>query len=65
MICQQVFSILVLAFFLLKCSLESASKSLFFSRFGVEIRPVLELQFLTLFRVVLSRFATQPVQIEL
>ena len=28
-ICQQVFSILVLAFFLLKCSLESASKSPF------------------------------------
>ena len=36
-ICQQIFSILVLVIFLLKFLLKSASKS-FFCRFGVEIR---------------------------
>ena len=37
MICQQIFSILALAIFLLKFRLKSASKSSFF-RFGVEIQ---------------------------
>ena len=44
-ICQQIFSILALIIFLLKSLLKSASKSSF-CRFGVEIHPVLELQFL-------------------
>ena len=44
-ICQQIFSILALIIFLLKFLLKSASKSSF-CRFGVEIHPVLELQFL-------------------
>ena len=50
-ICQQIFSILALVIFLLKLLLKSASKSSFF-RSGVEIHPVLELQFLTPLRVV-------------
>ena len=45
LICQQIFSILARILFLLKIILKSASKSYFF-RFGVEIHPVLELQFL-------------------
>ena len=45
-ICQQIFSILALAIFLLKILLKSASKSSFFHS-GVEIHPVLELQFPT------------------
>ena len=44
-ICQQILSILALIIFLLKFLLKSASKSSF-CRFGVEIHPVLELQFL-------------------
>ena len=48
-ICQQIFSSLALVIFLLKILLKSASKSSFF-RSGVEIHPVLELQFLTLAR---------------
>ena len=63
-ICQQIFSILALVIFLLKILLKSASKSSFF-RFGVEIHPVLELQFPTPLRVVLLRFATQSLQIAL
>ena len=43
-ICQQIFAILALVIFLLKILLKSASKSSFFC-FGVEIHPVLELQF--------------------
>ena len=61
-ICQQIFSILALVIFLLKILLKSASKSSFF-RFGVEIRPVLELQFPTPLRVVLLCFPTQSLQI--
>ena len=41
---QQIFAILALVIFLLKILLKSASKSSF-CRFGVEIHPVLELQF--------------------
>ena len=63
-ICQQIFSILALAIFLLKIFLKSASKSTFF-RFGVEIHSVLELQFATQLRVVLLCFATQSLQIAL
>ena len=63
-ICQQIFSILALVIFLLKTFLKSASKSSFF-RFGVEIHPVLELQFATQLRVVLLCFATQSLQIAL
>ena len=63
-ICQQIFSILGLVIFLLKILLKSASKSSFF-RFGVEIHPVLELQFPTPLRVVLLCFATQSPQIAL
>ena len=51
-ICQQIFSILALIIFLLKFLLKSASKSSF-CRFGVEIHPVLELQFPTPLHVVL------------
>ena len=51
-ICQQIFSILALVIFLLKTFLKSASKSSFF-RSGVEIHPVLELQFPTPLRGVL------------
>ena len=61
-ICQQIFSILALVIFLLKILLKSASKSSFF-RSGVEIHPVLELQFPTPLRVVLLCFATQSLQI--
>ena len=61
-ICQQIFSILALVIFLLKILLKSASKSSFF-RSGVEIHPVLELQFPTPLRVVLLWFATQSLQI--
>ena len=61
-ICQQIFSILALVIFLLKILLKSASKSFFF-RNGVEIHPVLELQFPTPLRVVLLCFATQSLQI--
>ena len=57
-ICQQIFSILALVIFLLKILFKSASKSSFF-RSGVEIHPVLELQFPTPLRVVLLCFATQ------
>ena len=63
-ICQQIFSILALVIFLLKILLKSASKSSFF-RSGVEIHPVLELQFATPLRVVLLCFATQSLQIAL
>ena len=63
-ICQQIFSILALIIFLLKILLKSASKSFFF-RFGVEIHPVLELQFPTQLRVVLLCFASQSLQIAL
>ena len=63
-ICQQIFSILALVIFLLKILLKSASKSSFF-RSGVEIHPVLELQFPTQLRVVLLCFATQSLQIAL
>ena len=63
-ICQQIVSILALVIFLLKILLKSASKSSFF-RSGVEIHPVLELQFPTLLRVVLLCFATQSPQIAL
>ena len=61
-ICQQIFSILGLVIFLLKILLKSASKASFF-RSGVEIHPVLELQFPTQLRVVLLCFATQSLQI--
>ena len=54
------FSILALVIFLLKILLKSASKSSFF-RSGVEIHPVLKLQFPTPLRVVLSCFATHIV----
>ena len=63
-ICQQIFSILALMIFLLKILLTSASKSSFF-RSGVEIHPVLELQFPTQLRVVLLCFATLSLQIAL
>ena len=63
-ICQQIFSILALVIFLLKILLKSASKSSFF-RSGVEIHPVLELQFPTPLCVVLLCFATQSLQIAL
>ena len=63
-ICQQIFVILALLNFLLKIILESASKSSFF-RSGVEIHPVLELQFPTPLCVVLLCFATQSLQIAL
>jgi len=57
--CQQIFSILALAIFLLKSFLKSASKY-FKIVFSLLWRrdPVLELQFLTLLRVVLLCFAT-------
>ena len=55
---------LALVIFLLKILLKSASKSSFF-RSGVEIHPVLELQFPTPLRVVLLCFATQSPQIAL
>ena len=61
-ICQQIFSILALVIFLLKILLKSASKSSFF-RSGVEIHPVLELQFPTPLRVVLLCFATQSLRV--
>ena len=51
-ICQKIVAILALVIFLLKFLLKSASKSSFF-RFGVEIHPVLELQFPTSLRIVL------------
>ena len=63
-ICQQIFSILALVIFLLKILLKRASKSSFF-RSGIEIHPVLELQFPTPLRVVLLCFATQSLQIAL
>ena len=63
-ICQQIFSILALVIFLLKILLKSAWKSSFF-RSGVEIHPVLELQFPMPLRVVLLCFATQSPQIAL
>ena len=63
-ICQQIFSILALVIFLLKILLKSASKSSFF-RSGVEIHPVLELQFPTPLRVFLLCFAIQSLQIAL
>ena len=63
-ICQQIFAILALVIFLLKILLKSASKSSFFC-FGVEIHPVLEVQFPILLRVVLLRFATPCLQIAL
>ena len=62
--CQQIFSILALVIFLLFFFFLSASKSYFF-RSGVEIRPVLELQFPTPLCVVLLCFATQSLQIAL
>ena len=63
-ICQQIFFILALVNFLLKILLESATKSSFF-RSGVEIHPILELQFPTPLCVVLLCFATQSLQIAL
>ena len=51
-ICQQIFAILALVIFLLKFLLKSASKSSSFCC-GVEIHPVLELQFPTSLRIVL------------
>ena len=63
-ICQQIFAVLALVIFLFKKLLKSASKSFFFW-FGVEIHPVLELQFPTPLRVVLLCFATQSLQIAL
>ena len=63
-ICQQIFSILALVMFLLKILLKSASKSSF-SCFGVEIHPVVELQFPTPLRVFLLCFAIQSLQIAL
>ena len=63
-ICQQIFSILALMIFLLKILLKSASKSSFF-RSGVEIHPVLELQFPTPLRVVLLCFVPLSLQIAL
>ena len=63
-ICQQIFSILALIIFLLIFLLKSASKSSF-CRFGVEIHPVLELQFPTPLHVVLLCVATQSLQIAL
>ena len=63
-ICQQIFSTLALVIFLLKILLKSASKSSFFPS-GVEIHPVLELQFPTPLRIVLLCFATQSLQIAL
>ena len=63
-LCQQIFSILALVIFLLKILLKSASKSSFF-RFGVEIHPVLELQFPMPLRVILLCFATESLQIAL
>ena len=63
-ICQQIFSILALVIFLLKILLKSASKSSFFCS-GVEIHPVLELQFPTPLRVFLLCFAIQSLQIAL
>ena len=61
-ICQQIFSILVLVIFLLKILLKSASKS----SFSLWRRdPVLELQFPTPLCVVLLCFATQSLQIAL
>ena len=63
-ICQQIFSILALVIFLLKILLNSASKSSFF-RFGVEIHPVLELQFPTQLCVFLLCFAAQSLHITL
>ena len=60
-ICQQIFSILAPVIFLLnpfkKCF------KIVFCRFGVEIHPVLELQFPTPLRVVLLCFAFQCLQI--
>ena len=64
LICQQIFAILALVIFLLKILLKSASKPSFFC-FGVEIHPVLEVQFPMLLRVVLLCFATQSLQIAL
>ena len=61
---QQIFAILALVIFLLKILLKSASKSSF-CRFGVEIHPVLELQFPRPLRVVLLCFAIQSLQIAL
>ena len=63
-ICQKIVAILALVIFLLQFLLKSASKSSFF-RFGVEIHPVLELQFPTPLHVVLLCFATQSPQIAL
>ena len=62
--CQPIFSILTLIIFLLKFLLKSTSKSCF-CRFGVEIHPVLELQFPTPLHVVLLCFATQSLQVAL
>ena len=63
-ICQQIFFILALVIFLLKILLKGATKSSFF-RSGVEIHPVLQLQFPTPLCVVLLCFATQSLQIAL
>ena len=61
-LCHEIFSNLALVIFLLKILLKSAPKWSFFG-FGVEIHPVLELQFPTPLRVVLLRFANQSLQI--
>ena len=59
-----IFAILALVVFLLNINLKNASRSSFFC-FGVEIHPVLKLQFPTPLRVVLLCFATQSLQIAL
>ena len=63
-ICQQIFAILALVIFLLQILSKSASKSSF-CRFGVEIHPVLELQFPSPLHAVLLCFAIQSLQIAL
>ena len=64
MICQQLFFNFGAGDFLFNFLAKSASKSSFLG-FGVEIHPLLELQFLTPLHVVLLCFATQSVQIAL
>ena len=63
-ICQQFFLNFGANNFLFEIPFKSASKSSF-CRFGVEIHPVLELQFPTPLHVVLLCFATQSLQIAL
>ena len=63
-ICHWVFSILALVIFLLKLLLRSASRSCFFCSLWRR-GPVLEMQFLTMLRVVLLCFAVQYLDIAL